>query len=482
MHDPRPDSLPEDGSRFSQRKLFAAVLLFTLTLAVGVSARLGARTEDPGDRVVVAGTPEQVALEAHLDRSSVLEGGDGLARIELVLRGGDTKSQAKALPTDLVVVLDRSGSMQGQPLETAKAAIRDLVDRLGPDDRFALVSYADDARIDRALAGAGDQRARFAARLDAMLARGGTAMSAGLDAAHRLVRASSHAGRTPRVIVLSDGHANQGDATPEGLHRRAARALEGEYVLSAVGIGGGFDETVMSSLADAGTGNFYYLPDLGRLAGIFADEFASARETVARALRVDFTPSDGVELKGASGYPLDRAGDAIGFHPGDLFAGQERRIWLSLQAPTGSPGEIVLGAIEVFYTDLDGTRTRIAMPELPALACVENEQDFYASFDKPVYQRAVLSDEIGNLKRKLGQKMASGEQAEAVAELKVTRERLELGQLRALGYLIDGSTAELDALEATLHAPEAASPSESRHLGKALLESGRDDQRAGAKR
>ena len=62
--------------------------------------------------------------------------------------------------------------------------------------------------------------------------------------------------------------------------------MSGEYVLSAVGVGQDFDETLMSALADAGTGNFYYLPDARELAGIFAGEFASARETVARGLRV----------------------------------------------------------------------------------------------------------------------------------------------------------------------------------------------------
>ncbi len=481
MTDPAADA-PRNAPR--TRRLAMGALLLAATLALGAAARL-ARPPETRVRTGHAGD-EIVALEAHLDRSSVLQNGDGLVRVELVLRGRDAAQRPGVglAPTDLVVVLDRSGSMEGQPLETAKGAVRELVSQLAAGDRFALVSYASDASVDVRLEAVGaESRARWLARIDVLAAGGGTHMAGGLDAAHALVAAEQRAGRAPRVIVLSDGLANQGDYSLDGLRARAGRARGGEYVLSSVGIGGGFDETVMSALADAGAGNFYYLPDFERLAGVFRDEFAAARETIARGLAVRVAPAGGARLESASGYPLASAGDgALAFRPGDLFAGQERRVWLTFRAPTGSAGEVALGALSVEFTTLGGETRRVALAELPRVACVADDDAYYASFDAGAYNRANVTDALGALKQRVARKVAEGRQDEALAEVEAWRAKSSAEQERALGSVSADEMRELDALADAVASPAAARPEERNRLGKSLLESGRDAQRAGAKR
>jgi Ca-activated chloride channel family protein len=430
----------------------------------------------------VSGGDAIVGLEAHLDRSSVLRGSDGLVRVELALRGG-AGANAPRVPTDLVVVLDRSGSMEGQPIATALAAVRELIAGLADGDRFALVSYASDVTLDIALEAASPQaRERWSQLVASIVASGGTHLASGLDLGHAVLAETERSGRSPRLIVLSDGLANQGDYSLEGLRARAGRARTGEYVLSAVGIGDGFDETVMSALADAGTGNFYYLPDVARLSGVFADEFAAARETVARAVAVRIAPAAGVRVAGAGGYPLEPEGGAVRFHPGDLFAGQERRVWLTLHAPTESVGDVSLGEVQVEYATPEGERGRAALAALPQLTCVASDADYYASFDADRYQRANLRDSVGELKKSVARKIAAGRQAEAVAELDAYRARSETEQLRALGYVGGDEARAVEELRDAVSAPAAAAPAARNQLGKQLFESGRDDQRAGAKR
>ena len=216
------------------------------------------------------------------------------------------------------------------------------------------------------------------------------------------------------MIVLSDGLANQGDYSLEGLRARAGRARSGEYVLSSVGIGDAFDETVMSALADAGSGNFYYLADLQRLAGIFADEFAAARETVARALAVRIQPADGVRLASAGGYALEASQDgALLFAPGDLFAGQERRIWLTFHAPSDRPGERPLGELSVDFRTVSGERHHVGLAALPQVVCVASDAAYFASFDADVYKRGNLSESLGAVQQSVARKLALGQQAEA---------------------------------------------------------------------
>ena len=458
-------------------------LLLICTLALGAAARLATQTASPGNGPV-ATLGGDIEVDLHLDRASVLEGSDGLVRAELVLRGRESRGDAPPrTPTDLVVVLDRSGSMQGQPLATAVGAARELIGQLSDGDRFGLVSYASGATVEIELQEASpEHRARWLAQIDRVAANGGTNLSSGLDLAHALLTSADRAGRASRTVVLSDGLANQGDYSLDGLRRRAARAVPGEYVLSAVGIGDGFDETVMGALSDAGTGNFYYLPDLERLAGVFTREFEAARETVARALRVHVRPAPGVKVDGAGGYALTRVHGVTSFEPGDLFAGQERRVWITLRAPTDQPGPVALGALSVEFSSTGGEPGQVSLDALPQLACVEAEDDYYASFDAEAYRRGNLSDSLGALKQSVAKLVKEGRQREAVAEVEAYRAEKSDESLRALGYALPEEQAELDALHSAVAAPSAAEPEVQNRLGKRLYESGRDDQRAGAKK
>jgi len=466
------------------RRWIPIALLFALTLGLGAAARLASPAGPAHGGGSAHATRGDVGLELHLDRSSVLQGGDGLVRAELVLRGRDAQGIAPVRSaSDLLVVLDRSGSMQGQPLATALGAARELIAQLADGDRFALVSYASGAAVEIDFEAASPaSRARWLARLERIAASGGTDLASGLDRAHGLLDAARRSGRAARVIVLSDGLANQGDYSLDGLRRRAGRAVAGEYVLSAVGIGDGFDETVMGALADAGTGNFYYLPDLSRLAGVFTREFEAARETVARALHVVLQPSEGVRVVGAGGYPLSHDGGAVSFRPGDLFAGQERRVWITLHAPTATAGAIALGALRVDFATPGGEPGRVSIDALPELACVEAADDYYASFDAEAYRRGNLSDSLGQLKQSVSRLVKEGRQSEAVAEVEAYRAEKSEESIQAFGAALPEELAELDALHDTVAAPSAAEPEARNRLGKKLLESGRDDQRAGAKK
>jgi Ca-activated chloride channel family protein len=463
------------------RLVLLGALLFT-TLAAGALASrrpTGAPGTAPG--AAVSGASGAVSLRAGLDRGAVLRGGDGLVRAELVLEGRSHADASASLPTDFVVVLDRSGSMNGEPLHFAKAAVRELYAGLRPQDRFALVAYASDAAVELPLAAAGaDSEAYVLRALEELDASGGTNMAAGLDLAHEMIAGARAPGRAQRVILLSDGHANQGDFSAEGLRARAARAVPSEYVLSSVGVGAGFDEALMSALADAGTGNFYYLPDLRELAGIFAGEFAAARETVARGLVVELAPGSGIELVDAAGYPLERTGSRVLFRPGDLYAGQVRRVFLTLRAPTDREGALETGALALRWQDPDGKGRELPPLALPSLACVAGEDAYYASFDDAVYSRS-SQEAIGSLKEKVAASIGAGRQDEAVRELDKFSSWFQLEQKRALGAVAPEVGSALTSLRAAAAAPEAAKPEVQQQLGKQWLEEGRDARRAGAK-
>lgn len=468
-----------------RRRLALVALLAVLTLAGGAWARLGAPSW-PGPSTggaapasglgfaATAGGP--VRLAGRLDRDRVLIGGDRTLRMELLL-SADALAGAPRVATDLVVVFDRSGSMQGAPLASAKGAVRSLLAQLSATDRFALVSYASGARVDLPLAVASPENRRaWEVGVRALAAGGGTDMSAGLDLGLGL--AGHEAGRAARIVLLSDGHANEGDFSYEGLRARAARVVASERVLSAVGVGDGFHEQLMTALADSGAGNFYYVrrpDDLGR---VFAQEFAAARSQVARGLQVTIDPAPGVEVLSAAGYPLERGTEGVAFRPGPLFGGQERRIWVTMRVPDSAVEGLVPAAVRLAY-ERDGARRQLEA-RLPRVVAVADVQRFEAGIDRDAWAASVVDEEMGALQQRVSGALSAGRVAEArelvgsfVAN---ARQRNERFQAPAVTAVVEEAEAMLDEVDAV-----AASPPARAAYGKQLSADGYDKRRQGAK-
>jgi Ca-activated chloride channel family protein len=470
-------------------------LLVIALLAVTVTAGLGARSAAwllPGDIASDSSTPVldfvaagsgPVHFTGQLDRGAVLEGSDGRVKLELVIRGDDLASKARAgrVPTDLVVVLDRSGSMKGQALYNARAAIRELMRKLGDSDRFGLVSYASDATLAIPLEPASAAaRQRWDAIVDGISAQGGTNMAGGLDLASHLVDQPRRSGRTLRMILISDGHANEGDVSIEGLRNRARRAVQGEYVLSTAGVGEGFDEGLMTALADSGTGNFYYVARSDELGGVFSREFASAREKLASSLAVRIEPRAGIEVVDVAGYPLEHNQREVVFRPGDLAAGQERRIWVTLRAPTGTEGPVELAAFRLEFRR-EGVQHSMALDGIPSVACVAGEEDYYASVDGDSWARSVMVDDYNELKQQVAESLRSGTRTDALSSIRAYAEKKEKANRQLQRKDVARQLRGLDQLEEEVESAFTQGAPQRNRMSKSLVAEARDDRRVGSK-
>jgi Ca-activated chloride channel family protein len=471
-----------------KRWLVVGVLVGATALAGAVA---GGKTFAPlapatGTGRAASASNGSVTFSGTVDRTAVLVGGAPGVRMELVIgaKPGDERATAARVPTDLVVVLDRSGSMAGEKLEEAKAAIRELVSRLGAEDRFALVTYSNSAILEIAPAQAdAGARARWLDSIAGISPDGGTNISGGLDLAIDTIEQIRAPGRAPRAILISDGLANQGDPTPEGLTRRAARAAHGEFPLTTVGVGADFNEYLMTALADAGTGNYYYLQKAQDLATVFAKEFDAARAMVASGVEVRIDPSPGVEIVDAAGYPLERSNGAVVFRPGSLFAGQERRIWVSLTVPNQSPGDHALGNVSLAY-NLDGERSQLRLDDLPKVASVAREDDFYASVDVPAWSRSVLVDGYNKMQQEVARDVKEGRRDAAIAKVREFRSENEALNQRLKSPEVKQKLDALGKLEADVASTFQGENQAGRQnaLSKAQSAAALDDRRVGAKR
>jgi Ca-activated chloride channel family protein len=175
-----------------------------------------------------------------------------------------------AAPTNLVVVLDRSGSMDGAPLDHATRALRDVVDRLSPADSFGLVIFDD--QVDVVVpAGPVSDRAAIKRAIDGVTARSMTDLGAGLiEGLRQAKRLGSDAG--VRVLLVSDGHANSGVTDPTVLRNHVGQHLDSRITTSTLGMGLGYDESLLSAIARAGSGNEHFAEEADTAAGVIVQE------------------------------------------------------------------------------------------------------------------------------------------------------------------------------------------------------------------
>ncbi|MEQ1701157.1 MAG: VWA domain-containing protein, partial [Ilumatobacteraceae bacterium] len=108
-------------------------------------------------------------------------------------------------PLDVVVVLDRSGSMSGAPLDSVTAATAQLLRLAGPDDRLAVVAFDDEVQLVLPLAHHEPDAASRAVR--AIGPGGSTNLSGGWMKGLELLTTAPRPEALRRVIVLTDGHA-----------------------------------------------------------------------------------------------------------------------------------------------------------------------------------------------------------------------------------------------------------------------------------
>jgi Ca-activated chloride channel family protein len=411
----------------------------------------------------------EVKLSARLDRTAVLSGSDGVARVELTMEAGagaDGEAKQAHQPTDLLVVLDVSGSMSGQKIEYARQALHQLIERVGPSDRFGLVTYESSAGVRIPLAAAsGGAAARWHRQVDTLEASGGTNISEGLELGlTQLERRES--GRNARVLLLSDGQATAGDTSTEGLRSRAQRFMRKEHVLSTMGIGDDFNEDVMTGIAETGTGNFYYLSRVALLGRFFDAELKAAGETVASALELQFEGASDIQVLDVSGYELERSGKHTVVRPGNLYAGQKRTLWVTLQLPTDKLRDLDVGHFVLRYKHRDQAR-ELSTGELPQIACVADRERWKRSIDKSLWEQNLMTEQFQDAQLQVGRAVGSGDAAgieAAVKRFSDNRELArELGSSKALSK-IEALEAERSAAKGAAAAPAATRGYEAKRM------------------
>lgn len=205
-------------------------------------------------------------------------------------------------PYGLALVIDRSGSMSGEP-RPAVRCVRHIVDRLAPSDAAALVAFDDKVRTLVPAGPVGDG-SHLRQALGRIHEGGSTSLHGGWKGADGLASLAAEAA-IARVILLSDGNANVGEVDPQLIAGECAAAAQAGVTTSTYGLGRQFNEDLMVAMAKAGLGNHYYGDSAADLIEPFAEEFDLISSLYARNVKLSLGAPDGVRIRLLNDYPVE---------------------------------------------------------------------------------------------------------------------------------------------------------------------------------
>jgi Ca-activated chloride channel family protein len=329
-------------------------------------------------------------------------------------------------PLRLALVVDRSGSMDGAPLTEALRCVNHIVGRLQPTDQVAVVLYDDDVQRPVPLRAA-TNAAFVHAALAGIESGGSTNLYAGWEAGARQLE-SGTMDSISRVILLSDGQANQGLVDKTQIEQHCARWLATGVSTTTVGLGRGFNEELMIGMARAGGGQQYFGQTAEDLFDGFDEELALLEALCLRKLRVKLIAGVGVIVEPLG---LVRQNPDKTYALSDLAWGAESWLLVRLhiagmvsndpaQLETGMSNRALL-SVALEAERLDGTSVAVASPVL-SLQGVDAKAWDALPKDEMVSQR-LLEVQFGETGAKVRELLAAGD-AKAAQKL---LQRMEAG-------------------------------------------------------
>jgi len=255
------------------------------------------------------------------------------------------------------IVVDRSGSMDGGRLESAKGSLLKLIDRLAPQDFFGIVSFDDSALVEVPTRKMSDHHLPTLRKSIRDLQTGGsTDISAGYLLGLREVnRIQAEGGAT--LLLISDGHANAGERDPRFFDDVSSKSATEKVTTSTIGIGTGYDETILEALAKGGGGAHRFAGSIDEAVGAIAAEVDDLLDkTVVNAV-LRLTPTAAMTSTPAievlQRLPYWKDGESYVVQLGDFYSGENRRFVIKIDLPgVAALGLCKIADITVEYLDL----------------------------------------------------------------------------------------------------------------------------------
>jgi Ca-activated chloride channel family protein len=255
-------------------------------------------------------------------------------------------------PINIALVIDKSGSMQGDKILRAKEAANMAVDRLRKHDIISVVSYDHRVEVLSPATKATDKESIHKA-INRLRAGGSTALFDGVKKGAQEVRKFLEKDRVNRIILVSDGKANVGPDSPQELGNLGASLGKEGIVVTTLGLGLGYNEDLMAQLAEKSDGNHAFIENATDLARIFKYEFGDLFTVVATNVNITITCAEGIRPVRVLGREADIQGQQVQIALNQLYSEHQKNVLLEIEVrPTKADQELTLAEVKTVYRNM----------------------------------------------------------------------------------------------------------------------------------
>jgi Ca-activated chloride channel family protein len=305
-----------------------------------------------GSRVQAGDT---LLVDARLGHASLAKSARGDTFLFAQVTAADDKtSTSTAPPMNLGIVIDRSGSMKGERMANAMNAAVAALERMRDGDSVAVVAFDQTAQVVVPPTRVGaSSRPQIEAAIRSIRLGGDTCISCGLEEGMRQLQLTSLGGdRVNRMILLSDGAANQGIKDVTGIRAMAGRMSGRGVTISTIGVDVDFDEKLMAAIATEANGRHHFVANASALPAVFAQEFDDVLASVAKEAELTIQLAPGVEVEEVFDRTFRREGDKLVVPFGTFSAKQEKTVLVRLKVPTDREGIEPVADLRLGFRDL----------------------------------------------------------------------------------------------------------------------------------
>lgn len=253
-------------------------------------------------------------------------------------------------PLNLCLVIDRSGSMEGPPLDYVKQACAHVVDLLSPEDILSIVTFEETVEVLMA-----PQRVTNRQPIKdgiAQLQPGNTTnLYDGLHLAAMQVQQAASPGRTSRMIVLSDGDPTAGIKDFATLVQKSAEIKGQGITITFLGFGPDYNEELLASMAKKSGGNYYYIAQPHLIPEVFRTELEKLLTITGRNLNLEFKLARWVKLRAATGLTQLPNGSEFNLPLADIERGSLIHQMVDLEFPNHPLGWYRVASGTLTYED-----------------------------------------------------------------------------------------------------------------------------------
>ena len=262
------------------------------------------------------------------------------------------------LPLNVSFVLDRSGSMSGSKLEFTREAVAFALSNLDPDDTVSVVAFDDLVEVSVPATRA-ENTDYLKQLLQGLYARGTTNLSGGLLEGAEQVKKNYRKDAINRVVLLTDGLANEGVSDPARLVELVKNIYAGGISFSTLGVGDDFNEDLLVDMAEAGNGNFYFIASPEAIPEIFKEELQGLLSVTGQNPVVEIHPAENVRVHAVFGYePVFNNGATIKLP--DIYNGDTKTVLAELHVKSGASGMMPLARVNFRYHDVVSELTTVS--------------------------------------------------------------------------------------------------------------------------